>query len=197
MEQRGVNIATAAANGDFIAVQLSNKTEPFMVGQVQGNSYRTLATELQCWLGVVPAGSEVIDVKVHEPITPGSNHIQACQDSDGKIVITPVLVRDIRLGPQKDRHTGQVSGNLNLKEVDMRASRHVEAGYKRYSISTELKQSILSSLVRSNDLVAERVGQLQSSEDSSVAAAWACKHCTFVNVTARSRCGACSKSRVA
>ena len=37
---------------------------------------------------------------------------------------------------------------------------------------------------------------VHDTQDSS-GGAWACKHCTFVNVTARSRCGACSKSRAA
>jgi hypothetical protein len=139
---------------------------------------------------------QVIDVKVYEPITPGSNHIQVCKDADGKDVITPVLVQDIRVGPQKDSHSGDVVGKIgapDLKGINLRASRNVEAGYKRYAMSTDFKQKVQSTLVQDDSLVAGRVEQLQSAAEGSVA--WACSQCTYINHTARKKCGMCSASK--
>ena len=166
LEQRGDSIASVAANGDFIAVQLFNKPSPFMIARVQGGSYRALSANQTCWLGTIPQGSKVIDCHLHEPIAPGSNHYQACKTADDKAYITtPVLVQDIRMGPHKDEHSGAIIGKLELQEVELRAIRNSS---KRYAMSTELKQDVLASLIQDDSLVGERVEQLQSVDDSSV-----------------------------
>ena len=172
-----------------------------MIARVQGGSYRALSANQTCWLGTTPQGSKVIDCHLYEPITPGSNHYQACKTADDKAYITtPVLVQDIRMGPHKDEHSGAIIGKLELQEVELRAIRNSS---KRYAMSTELKQDVLASLIQDDSLVGERVEQLQSVDDSSVLSAapdsqpvaWSCPHCTHSNTTARVRCCACSKSK--
>ena len=133
---------------------------------------------------------------MHEPITPGSNHIHVCKDDDGKKVITAVLAQDVRAGPRRDSHTGEVVEKLQLQQVKLNESRSLGAGCRRHAISTESKQEMLASLVQGSEAgasVAERVEQLQSTGDSSLA--WACSHCTCINTTARVKCGMCAKNR--
>jgi hypothetical protein len=139
---------------------------------------------LDVWLGKIGVGMEVVDVIVYEPVTAGSNQYNKTKE------VTPVLVADLRLGPTQDRHTGQVSNPLEFTEVGI-ASRD---GTKLYELSVESKQLILAELLIDGSYVADRLGTLQDTQDSS-GGAWACKHCTYVNVTAKVKCGVCSKSR--
>ena len=151
---------------------------------------------MHCACVLLP-NEQVIDIKLYEPITPGSNHVHVCKGEDGKDVVTPVMVQDIRVGPTKDTHSGQVLGKIggeDFKEVDLRASRNVEAGYKRYAMSSGFKHRVQSTLVRDSSLIQDRVEQLQSTTDSFVA--WTCEQCTYVNHTAiRKKCGICSAHR--
>jgi rubrerythrin len=62
----------------------------------------------------------------------------------------------------------------------------------RFELSSDSKREILMSLVRDEEYIQERAKELQQTEGSS---AWGCKHCTYINVTAKKRCGACSKPR--
>ena len=69
LEQKGSNIAAVATGGDFVVVQLVNKSEAFVVGEVQGNdSYRRLEEDCSCWLGKIPRGSQVLPTH-HSPAT--------------------------------------------------------------------------------------------------------------------------------
>ena len=136
---------------------------------------------MDAWIGKISAGKKVLDVCVFEPMSPGSNqHVKTD-------IITPILVEDLRVGPTKNPHTGVVSNGLSLSRVKSASSAN-----QSYELSSESKQLILSLLLNDGSYVEERVNELRHTQDGG---AWTCAHCTFINVTARVRCGICSKAR--
>lgn len=144
--------------------------------------YTTPSAVLDAWIGNIGAGKQVIDVVMMEPVTPGSNQLLETSRT------TPVLAADLRLGPTYNEHTGLLSSRLSMSEVETLAHNTD----KLFELSSESKQAILSELLIDGAYVDERVNELQHTQDSS---AWTCAHCTYINVTARVRCGACSKAR--
>lgn len=115
-----------------------------------------------------------------EPITTGSSVYEKTGTT------TPVLVSDIRCGPKPDSHSGQAMSKVKLTEVEHQGPK------PRYELCPDSRREILNSLVREEGYVEERATELQQSEGSS---AWACTHCTYINVFAKKRCGACRKAR--
>ena len=125
-----------------------------------------------------------MDVCIFEPVSPGSNRY--CKTS----IITPVMTADFRVGPELDGQTGKVSNKLEFTPVETVG---VDGGQPNlFELSSASKQLILSELLSDGGYVEERVNELGGTQDSS---SWACQHCTYINVTARSRCGVCSKAR--
>ena len=97
------------------------------------------------------------------------------------------MVADIRLGPTPDTHTGKASSGVQLKGVQMEG-----AGKQRWLLLPGSKALILANLVRSEEHVRERAEQMQQLEGS---AAWQCNACTYINVTAKVKCGMCNTKR--
>ena len=142
--------------------------------------------ELDAWLGGVGVGMGVVDVVLFGPATPGGS-----QHSRAK-AITPALVAGLRVGPIKGPHAGITENKLGFTGLPTLC----RDGPKLYELPSGPKQApILSGLLIDGSYVAERVEGLQDTQDSS-GGAWACAHCTYVNVTAQVRCGICRKARV-
>jgi hypothetical protein len=118
---------------------------------------------------------------VLEPVSTGSSHYEKTE------YICPFLVADIRLGPTPDTHTGKASSGVQLKGVQMEG-----AGKQRWLLLPGSKALILANLVRSEEYVRERAEQMQQLEGS---AAWQCNACTYINVTAKVKCGMCNTKR--
>jgi hypothetical protein len=160
--------------------------ESFAIVEVVNDGTYITESSFTTWLGQVPVGVEVMDVRVYEPINPGSIQYEKSQ------IVIPLLVDDIRVGPMIDEHSNEVvPSKVELIESDIPPTR-LAAGKKRYELKAASKQHIVGKLLRDDGYVEERCNQYQHTEDSS---AWSCAHCTYINVTATRKCGMCSKNR--
>jgi hypothetical protein len=79
IKQRAVQMAAEVKHGDFVAVEVDDVHEPWMLGRVvmegRAKGPRTAVehcAESENWMGNVEPGDAVIDVIKLEPLTPGS-----------------------------------------------------------------------------------------------------------------------------
>lgn len=122
--------------------------------------------------------------QVMQPIATGSS----IYEKTG--TLTPVMVCDIRLGPCLDNHSGVATSKVVLKELDPVPGQARDS--PRFELSADSRREMLSSLVRDGEQVESRANQLKQAEGSS---GWPCSICTYINVTAKRRCGMCNKAR--
>ena len=174
LESDTQKIAAVSQPGDFLAAQTANKTEPFAIARVVNAGVYITDASYDTWLGKMVSWQGAMTV-VYEESEP----------------VVPLMVDGIRVGPMADEHSGQVSNTLELEEKELPPLRLARSG-KRYELSSDSRQHVMGKLLRDDDYVEQRANEYKQIEDS---AAWTCKHCTYINVKAKKKCGVCSRTR--
>lgn len=110
LARRGIELSKKLKNGDFIIVEVDDKSEPWMLGRVliedRQNIGPYVATdhveEKDNWMGRIEPGDSVIQVEKLEPIAPGSREFKfpnpnALSAEVMKMKTFAVFVEDIRV----------------------------------------------------------------------------------------------------